>query len=500
MARIIVVGAGIGGLGVALCAGRSGHEVVLVERDDTPLPENPHSAFDWDRRGAPQVRHSHAFLARLRNLLRDRHPDVLDALHSAGATPMDFIAMLPETMDRTPHEGDEDLVAVACRRTTFEWVLRRMVLGDGTASLVHGVAVDGLALTHGRDDADRVPVVDGVHLTDGSTLHGDVVVMAGGRRADIPALLAPHGVTIPEEVEDTGIVYFSRFFRLLEGAEFPPQVGGIGGDLGHLKYGVFPGDNGTFSITLAAHTHDAEMRRLLLDPANFLGVASSIPGTALHVESDRSEPITGVHVMAGLLNQRRRFLDDDGDPLVLGLHAVGDAHTCTNPLYGRGCSLAMVQAQLLADSLDAHGTDHDARARWYEARCEDEVTPWYRAAVAQDRLDRDAVTGSGSEAGSGAEEGNGSQGSSATVASPFESPDFVRSFLREGLFPALRVDPYVLRAFLRMMNLLTPPDSIIADGDIVTRVMQVYAQRDQRPPEPPLGPSRDEMLATIGTS
>ena len=53
--------------------------------------------------------------------------------------------------------------------------------------------------------------------------------------------------------------------------------------------------------------------------------------------------------MGGLLNRLRRFTDDDGRPLVLGFHAVGDAHTCTNPLYGRGCSLALVQALLLAE-------------------------------------------------------------------------------------------------------------------------------------------------------
>ncbi len=65
---------------------RAGHEVVLLERDATPLPNSPDEAFDWKRRGAPQVRHSHAFLARGRNLLRDRLPDVREALLKAGVT------------------------------------------------------------------------------------------------------------------------------------------------------------------------------------------------------------------------------------------------------------------------------------------------------------------------------------------------------------------------------------------------------------------------------
>ena len=396
MARIVVIGAGVAGLGTALFASRSGHQVTLVERDDTPLPADPHGAFEWDRRGAPQVRHSHAFLARLRNLLRDRHPDVLAGLFAAGATEMDFIEMLPEGMDRTRQPGDEDLVAIACRRTTFEWVLRRAVLDDHAVDLRHGVGAHAFRTA---DDASGVPHVDGVVLDDGAgsddgaatVLDADIVVVAGGRRSDVPALLAPLGVQVPEEVEDTGIIYLSRFFELLDGADYPAQVGPIGGDLGYLKYGVFPGDNRTFSITLAVATHDAEMRRILLDPDQFLQVAAALPATAAYVEQDRARPITGVEVMAGLINRRRRFLDDDGAPLVLGLHAVGDAHTATNPLYGRGCSLALVQAQLLSDLVDEFGDDHAGRCRAYEAATRAEITPWYKASVNQDRMNRQAV-------------------------------------------------------------------------------------------------------------
>ena len=52
--------------------------------------------------------------------------------------------MLPEGMDRTPMPGDDDLVAIACRRTTFEWVLRHAVLAEGPAALRHGVGGRGV--------------------------------------------------------------------------------------------------------------------------------------------------------------------------------------------------------------------------------------------------------------------------------------------------------------------------------------------------------------------
>src|SRR6476469_10484706 len=99
----IVIGAGVAGLGSALALSRSGHRVTLVERDATPLPADPDAAFEWDRRGAPQVRHSHDLLARLRNLLRDRYPDVLADLHDAGVTEIRFPDLLPgPTADPSP--------------------------------------------------------------------------------------------------------------------------------------------------------------------------------------------------------------------------------------------------------------------------------------------------------------------------------------------------------------------------------------------------------------
>jgi glycine/D-amino acid oxidase-like deaminating enzyme len=71
--RAVVLGGSVSGLGAGLALSRAGHDVVLVEQDATPLPPDPVEAFfSWDRHGAPQVWHSHAFLARLRNLLAGR--------------------------------------------------------------------------------------------------------------------------------------------------------------------------------------------------------------------------------------------------------------------------------------------------------------------------------------------------------------------------------------------------------------------------------------------
>ena len=204
--------------------------------------------------------------------------------------------------------------------------------------------------------------------------------------------------------------------------------------------------------------------------------------------------------MGGLINRKVAYLDTDGQPLVLGFHAVGDAHTCTNPLYGRGCSLAMVQADLLADAFaDAPGHDVDAlvaRAIAYEAASDREVRPWYRAAVTQDRLNRQAAADRALE-----RDGEPS-------APPAEAPgheddgdrttrEFVQSIMRDGLLPAVRTDATVFRAFVRSFNLLDPPDLITSDPDVISRVLAAYQSRDERPPEEPLGPDRPGLLTAL---
>ncbi|HEY5153343.1 MAG TPA: FAD-dependent oxidoreductase [Acidimicrobiales bacterium] len=494
-AKIVVIGAGVAGLGSALALSRAGHRVTLIERDATPLPADPDAAFEWDRRGAPQVRHSHALLARLRNLLRDRYPDVLADLLAAGATELRFTETMPEEItDRDPRPGDEDLVALACRRTTFEWVLRRTVLAAEGVTLLDGVTVDGLATSDDRADGE-VPRVTGVHVAraDGQveTLPADVVVGAVGRRSGVPRWLAGIGVELPSTEEDTGIVYLSRFYRLRPEAEPPPATGPIGGDLGYLKYAVFQGDNRTFSVTFATATGDDALRSLLLDPAGFDLAAACLPTTSPWVERDRSEAITPVHVMGGLLNRQVDYLDDAGRPRLRGFHAVGDAHTCTNPLYGRGCSLAMVGATLLADALDQHPDDDVAVTLAYEAAAETEVHPWYLASVTQDRLNREQAAHEVVDAPAAG------PGETAEASDEVDPKTFMRDLMREGLMPAVRTDATVFRAFVRAFNLLDSPDALMADADVINRVMAAYAERDQRPPEPPLGPPRAELMAVL---
>jgi 2-polyprenyl-6-methoxyphenol hydroxylase-like FAD-dependent oxidoreductase len=485
--RVVIAGAGIAGLAGALALARDGHVVTVVERDATPMPATADEAFSaWARRGAPQVRHSHAFLARLRNLLQDRAPDVLERLLAAGATEIRFTDHLPETLtDREPRPGDDLLVALACRRTTFEWVLRERVLACPGVTLRDGVDVTGLDATLGtrpRVLGARVREVDGDPGHRETTLTADLFVDATGPRGRSERWLEAAGIVeMPAEVHETGIVYLSRFYRLRDGADMPVGEGPIAGDLGHLKFAVFVGDNRTFSVTLAVGSDDAELRRPLARARGFEAAAATLD-PAHEWFDGRAEPITGVHLMAGLRNRKRQFVISDR-PIADGFVAIGDASVCTNPLYGRGCSLALVHAYGLADVLREHTGDLEAGLLAFAEFTELELDPWFRAAVLQDEESKVAAAVAA--------------GDSGALADDDDQRAMLRSLMRDGLFPALQTSPIVFRAFLRWFNLLARPDALISDGEVISEVMVAYAARDSRPPPPTFGPTRDELLAIL---
>jgi hypothetical protein len=161
--------------------------------------------------------------------------------------------------------------------------------------------------------------------------------------------------------------------------------------------------------------------------------------------------------------------------VALGFHAVGDAHTCTNPLYGRGCSLALVQAVLLADAVAAHPDDAVARAASYEDACRREVEPWFDLAVQTDAAGSDP-SGHDGDAG----------------LSP-------QARAMAALFVAGATDPVIGRALARLWNLLALPSDLAADPVTAGRMLEVMSDPDAYPPPPRVGPTRAELLAALAT-
>src|SRR5262249_16105970 len=153
-----------------------------------------------------------------------------------------------------------------------------------------------------------------------------------------------------------GILYFTRHYRLRDGAGEPQRDGTPGaGDLGYIKFGVFPADNRHFSITLAVPEIESELRLATVRPETFDAICSGTPGCGRWPDPARSEPVTAVFAMGNLKSVWRRYVSNVV-PQALGFFALGDAAVRTNPLYGRGCSAGIVHAHVLRDTLDVSDT------------------------------------------------------------------------------------------------------------------------------------------------
>ena len=478
--RVAIVGGGITGLAAALVLSQRGARVTILERDPDDRVDTPDDAFTlWKRSGAPQVRHSHVFLGRLRNLLRDHYPAVLEALLAAGARELRMMERPPPPLAGLPLQpGDEDLVALGCRRTTFEWVLRQIVLARPNVAMVSGTTARGLIAQPGDP-----PRVTGVRYEIGeakSALEVDLVIDASGRRSAAPAWLEAIGARAPhEQLEQSGVVYYTRFYRLRPGAaEPPPSEHPTAADFNWVKFAVFPSDNRVFSITLAVPLVEQRLKVLAQAPA-FDVMVGSIPGLAPWAAPEVAEPIAEprhpVQAMGGLINRLRRFTDERG-PLAIGLFVLGDAAYCTNPLYGRGCAQGFLHAHFLGEALDRHPRDLAAAAVELDRRARRELEPFYRASVI---ADRDAVRKA---------EGRRSKRLSNRLR---------QRFFDEGVALATRCDPVVFRAFIRMMNMLETPEKAFGHPGVIARSLWVLARQShyRRKYGAPAPPERDATIA-----
>ncbi|MBI2963221.1 MAG: FAD-dependent oxidoreductase [Deltaproteobacteria bacterium] len=486
--HVVVIGGSATGMAAALALARSGERVTVLERDAIPVCASAVEAFEsWQRPGTPQARHSHAFLARLHNSVRDRAPDFYQALLAAGAAPLRLAEIVGDTQAALL-PADEDLTLLACRRITFDWVLRRHLAASTDVVYRDRVMVEGLEAS--PDASTGLPQVRGVRAraaeSGAERIAADLVVDASGRRTRLREWLAAIGAApLESEVQPCGIFYCTRFYRLHEGVEPPPIDGPIGADLGYMKYAIFPGDSRIFSITLAAAPEDRELRRVVRERV-FQAAAAAIPATRSWVDPAVSAPITRVHGFGDLNDTLRLFVRDDA-PLALGLFPVGDALVHANPLSGRGCTLGWLSAWMLADAWARHPGDPLGFARALHAEIARELVPWYEDMRDQDHA---AIRAAGlARAG--------------IDPLTFERPDgsvdpgaYLRSLIRDGLVPALREDAVVLRAFLRVFNMLDSPKSLLGSPDVLQRIVAVWQRRHQREPFR-LGPDRDEMATRL---
>ena len=348
-----IVGAGPTGLFLGAALQRRGHAVTVVDRDGGPEADG-----SWPRKGVMQFHHAHAFRGPVADALQRELPEVYGRWLELGAEPV----AMPD---------GQQIAGVRSQRSTFEKALRGVVSAEPGLNLLRG---------HVRG----VRHVDGVAIgldVDGTAVPAELVLDASGRSSPVLRELG--------EREgfggDCGLAYVDRLYRLRPGADPGPLAGPLAwqGDYEGYLVLVFLHEHGIFSTVILRHGHDAELKLLRHDAA-YDAACAAIPGLAAWTDPDRAEPLGSVFPGGSLLNHYRGQRRTDGRPLLSGLVSVGDAVGTTTPNYGRGVTLALMQAERLLDDVDAHGADLEAVRDSFDAWCAEVIAAWVRDHVDMD--------------------------------------------------------------------------------------------------------------------
>jgi 2-polyprenyl-6-methoxyphenol hydroxylase-like FAD-dependent oxidoreductase len=485
--NIAIVGAGICGLCTALALGSKGHRVTVYERDIPPPEGGAEEAFfNWKRRGAAQFRHPHAFLSVMCNLLEERYPDLVGEFWRAGARKMTFTDTLPPELAATyvPEPGDEKMWLLMCRRATMETVLRRYVENTHGITIANNTSVIGIT-TEERDEAQAITGLE-LRTSEGDieTIHPNLIVDASGRTTKFPEWFEKRGCTFGVEDDDAEIVYYTRHYRLHPGEDEPPRHGEArsAGDLGYIKYGIFPADNGHFAAILCIPNHEEELREAVKDADGFQQICLTIPGIEPWVNESKSTPTTHPFGFGDIHAVWRHYVKD-GRPQALNYFAVGDAAIRTNPLYGRGCSTGIMHAHLLAELLDEI-SDPAERALRFNEKTEEILRPIFKASLSDDK--RGILRAKSIFEGNQLDEASTLRG-------------WLRAAFLDAVAAAAREHIHVVRGALRTFNLMEKPGDFLKDRRVQWIVLRYLLRGRGRNAESRLqpGPSRLEMLAVL---
>jgi 2-polyprenyl-6-methoxyphenol hydroxylase-like FAD-dependent oxidoreductase len=464
MGRIVVCGGGIIGLSAAMMLGADGHRVTVLEGDPDGAPAGPAQAWtSWLRRGVAQFHQPHVLLTRCRQVYDQELPGMSQRMLDNGCTRVDYLDPLPPTLtDRARRPGDDALQLVTGRRPVVEAVVAAAAEQDPVVEVRRGVRVADLLA--GPSAIAGVPHVVGVRTTAGERIPADLVVDATGRRTRSGAWLA--GIGAPPALEtskDRGFVYYTRYFS---GPRRPARRARPLTPLGSISLLTLDGDNDTWSVTVFGLSGDAPLKALR-DPDTFTAVVSAYP---MHAQWLDGSPISDVVAMAGILDRYHRFVVD-GQPVVTGFAAVGDAWACTNPSVGRGVSIGLMHAQQLRRTVRGWLDDPVGLAKEWDAVTESVVAPHYRNQVAADRA-------------------RFAEMEALCAGRPAPPPDP----LLGRLLAASVVDADAFRATLEMNVCMALPDEVLARPAIV-------AALDRLDPDPApaaaSGPDREQLLTLL---
>lgn len=432
-ATAVVIGASMGGLLTARALSEHFARVVVIDRD--LLPTAPAS-----RRHVPQDRQLHVLLARGRSVLEELFPGLSAQLRDAGAPIVDLHEQVHWYNDGyRMRRAPSDLIGVGVSRPLLEHVIRTRVAELPGVELVPRTDVTGLLTDTGGMTVTGVQVASHSQTATPYTITADLVVDAGGRASRSPRWLAELGYRPPpEDRVRVDVTYVTRLYQ-----RCPEHLDGL---LGALTNAVPGAPRAGIAAALEGDRVAIALNGMLGEqpPTDDAGMAAfaerlAAPHIATIVRSapPAGEPVT----MRFPASIRRRYERLRRFPS--GYLVVADALCSFNPIYGQGMTVAALEALLLRRLLAEHGNAIAPRFFRGAARIID--GPWAIAVGTDLRFP----------------EVPGRRGARVRLTNWFV----------HRLHVAASRDAVLGAAFLRVLNLVQPPTSLLRPG-IVLRVLR----------------------------
>jgi 2-polyprenyl-6-methoxyphenol hydroxylase-like FAD-dependent oxidoreductase len=334
MTRILIAGAGIGGLALAQALRQGGLEVAVYERDPSPEIRNQGYRIHIDRNG--------------NTALRTCLPaEVLDLVRRTSGIAGDLVAGYDHRLRRIHEQAFPDIPADEITHVDRETFRRGLLAGlDGTVHF--GRTVTGYRVT----DSGRVRV----EFAEGGGDEGDILVGADGVRSAVRRQLLPDAV-----VRDIGLrcVYGRMPVNDTTGDLVPPDFdrgfcwvagdNGFGAGFAAVRFRSRPESASDYLMTTLVATSERigvpderlfalsseELRRLTVEATE--GWHPSVGALFAH-----SEAFFPIVIRAG-----ERVDAWDSGPVTL----LGDAIHTMPPTGGVGANTALQDAETLAGAL-----------------------------------------------------------------------------------------------------------------------------------------------------
>jgi 2-polyprenyl-6-methoxyphenol hydroxylase-like FAD-dependent oxidoreductase len=429
----VVLGASMAGLAATRVLADAYERVTVLERDALP-------ATAAHRKGVPQSHHAHGLLARGREVLEELFPGLTDELVARGALYGDV-----QLQGRWSNEGvrlcqaPSGLNGLSVSRPLLEGQVRRRLAALSGVRIVDDQDVAGLVAT---PDGRRVSGVRTIGRAIGGvaeTLTADLVVDATGRGSRSPVWLEALGYQRPEreEVRVHG-TYATAMYRRRQEHLDGDRLVIVAATRATRRGAVMLAQEGDrWIVTLFGYLGE----RPPTDPDGFVAWAASVSTPDVH-EVIREAELLQEPVPArfpGSMRHRYERLDQFPEGYVV----TGDAVCSFNPVYGQGMTVSALEALALRDCLgDGAG---QLGQRFFRSAAKLIDIPWGIAVGSDLRFPE--------------------------VKGP-RTPKvrMVNAYLAR-LHVAAGQDPVLGRAFLRVVNLIDPPERLMSP-ELAFRVMR----------------------------